>query len=116
MAHPITLSPHLPCEPDRFGGRAVDSRPMAKRPRKDEPAGPPAIHAPWRSGYIDGLGETEKKQGGDSSGSFIRGYWLKPGEDSKNHVIVRTGEGIIFLNRYPYAGGHLLVALGEPRV
>jgi diadenosine tetraphosphate (Ap4A) HIT family hydrolase len=33
----------------------------------------------------------------------------------KNHVIVRTADGLIMLNKFPYAGGHLLVALGEGR-
>ena len=28
---------------------------------------------------------------------------------------MRTGEGMILLNAYPYANGHLLVALGEGR-
>jgi ATP adenylyltransferase len=60
---------------------------------------------------------------------------LNPGEDQKNHVIVRTGMpgtgaevgagagpapsddrgGLIMLNKYPYANGHLLVCLGESR-
>ena len=40
---------------------------------------------------------------------------IHPEEDIKNHVIVRTGHGLILLNMFPYAGGHLLVALGEAR-
>ncbi len=60
----------------------------------------------------------------EGSGSFIRDYWLDPAGDEKNNVIVRlagdgsgpdpTG-GFVFLNAFPYAGGHLLVALGDPR-
>ncbi len=52
---------------------------------------------------------------------FLRDYWLHPDADAANHVIVRTGNagtgtgGLIMLNRYPYANGHLLVALGEGR-
>lgn len=52
---------------------------------------------------------------------FLRDYWLHPDSDAPNHVIVRTGNaetgtgGLIMLNRYPYANGHLLVALGEGR-
>ncbi len=70
--------------------------------------------------------------------SFFREYFLDPAGDQKNHVIVRTGpggldvspspagipaahqptdslSGLILLNKFPYANGHLLIALGEPR-
>jgi len=79
--------------------------------------GPDAIHAPWRLTYLESLGEAETKQGTPppDSGSFLRDYWLAPQNDEQNHVIVRTGAGMILLNRYPYANGHLLVALGDPR-
>ena len=48
-------------------------------------------------------------------GSFLEQYWRTPEHDERNHVIVRDAHGIILLNRYPYANGHLLVALGDPR-
>ena len=55
---------------------------------------------------------------------FLRDYWLNPGNDEQNRVITRTGRedvnsgkgGMILLNRYPYANGHLLVALGQGRI
>ncbi|MFN0131168.1 MAG: HIT domain-containing protein [Phycisphaerales bacterium] len=76
-----------------------------------------ALHAPWRLSYIEDLDDREKHAGPPtaSSGSFLRDYWLTPADDTVNHVIVRTVDGIILLNKFPYAGGHLLVALGEPR-
>lgn len=67
---------------------------------------------------------------------FLRAFYLNPSQDSQNHVIVRTGMpgaagphgesapgepapadrgGLILLNKYPYANGHLLVCLGEGR-
>lgn len=74
------------------------------------------------------------------SNCFLREYWLNPAHDERNHVIVRTGlpsaaaagpsspahsaqrtahpaapGGLILLNRYPYANGHLLICLGESR-
>ncbi|HYE63698.1 MAG TPA: HIT domain-containing protein [Phycisphaerales bacterium] len=79
--------------------------------------GPAAIQAPWRLAYLESMGDAEKKSGEPkpTSGSFLRDYWLTPEQDEKNHVVVRTGVGMILLNAYPYANGHLLVALGDPR-
>lgn len=85
----------------------------AERREESGGLGPPAIHAPWRSEYLavfDADVDTPR-----DSGSFLREYWLHPEDDHRNHVIVRTSEGLILLNRYPYTGGHLLVALGEAR-
>lgn len=66
-----------------------------------------------------------------SAPCFLRSYYLNPGQDEQNHVIVRTGlpasaagtgsqpsddrGGLILLNKYPYSNGHLLVCLGESR-
>lgn len=53
------------------------------------------------------------------SASFFREYFLNPAQDDLNHVVARVGQaesaGMILLNKYPYANGHLLVALGEAR-
>lgn len=85
-------------------------------PPQPQHVGPPAIHAPWRQAYLEDLGEKEKASGGvPSTGSFLADYWLNPGGDVDNRVIVRTSSGMILLNAFPYASGHLLVALGEPR-
>lgn len=82
------------------------------------PANAAAIQAPWRQEYLETIDEQEKSGTGgakQSSGSFLRDYWLAPGDDAKNHVVVRAAHGMILLNKFPYAGGHLLVALGEAR-
>jgi ATP adenylyltransferase len=50
-----------------------------------------------------------------SSGNFFLDYWRSPQDDQPNYVVYRNQNGIILLNRYPYANGHLLVALGEPK-
>ncbi len=73
------------------------------------------LHAPWRLEYLEGLKESESAPGGPKTGSFLLDYWLEPARDVANHVIVRTAEGMILLNAFPYANGHLLVALGDPR-
>ncbi|MFO0857198.1 MAG: HIT domain-containing protein [Phycisphaerales bacterium] len=78
---------------------------------------PPQLQAPWRMDYLESMGEAEKKAGPPKvgSGSFLYDYWLSPADDKVNHVIERDERGLILLNKYPYANGHLLVALGEPR-
>lgn len=85
----------------------------------DPAMGPPALHAPWRLAYLESLGEplTRPARPGPEpdTGSFIRDYWLAPERDREHHVIVRTGVGMILLNKFPYANGHLLVALGDAR-
>lgn len=67
--------------------------------------------------YLESMSESEKKAGPPKtgSGSFLCDYWLCPNDDKENHVIERGPQGLILLNKYPYANGHLLVALGEPR-
>lgn len=63
------------------------------------------------------MGQQEKKAGPPAagSGSFLLDYWNTPQDDGTNHVIERTAHGMILLNKYPYANGHLLVALGDAR-
>ncbi len=82
-----------------------------------EPTRAPSLQAPWRLEYLEGLEASEgaPRPGVPGTGSFLRDYWLDPAGDAPNHVLVRTAEGLILLNRYPYANGHLLVALGEAR-
>lgn len=75
------------------------------------------IWAPWRMAYLRDLERKAEKTGWTdvSAGSFLSEYWLSPDRDHEHHVIYRTDDGMILLNRYPYANGHLLVALGDPR-
>jgi ATP adenylyltransferase len=87
------------------------------------PAHLAAIHAPWRDAYMRQLAAAERKPGSPdgaaASGCFLSDYWRAPERDGENLVVARVGEGatggMILLNRYPYANGHLLVALGEGR-
>ena len=72
------------------------------------------LWSPWRYEYVRGL-DVEREQVGEincQEPNFIAGYFQSPQDDEQNLVIHRTSHGIIFLNRYPYANGHLLVALG----
>ena len=68
--------------------------------------------------YIESLADEPPKPAGSksaSTGVFLADYWQSPELDEANHVIVRTEHGMILLNGYPYANGHLLVALGDGR-
>lgn len=78
----------------------------------DRTLGPQSLHAPWRQDYIESI---DQKNPAPGSVSFLNDYWLHPEQDESNHIVARHDGGLILLNRYPYAGGHLLVALGEPR-
>jgi ATP adenylyltransferase len=83
-----------------------------------EPLEPPinALRAPWRQAYLDTFkGEAPARSGQSPTGSFLLDYWQSPKDDEQNHIVVRTADGIILLNKFPYIGGHLLVALGEAR-
>jgi len=85
------------------------------------------MHAPWRDRYMRMLSdELREKREQAVAGlpeappdSFLGRYWRTPEDDGTNHVVARVGEGdsagMIVLNRYPYANGHVLVALGEGR-
>ena len=96
------------------------------------PFGPDAIWAPWRMAYLESMKdgcepdnaadnaadnpvEAKAKDSGEESGSFLLDYWNQPERDQEHHVLVRTDQGLIMLNKYPYSNGHLLVALGDAR-
>ena len=78
------------------------------------------LWAPWRMAYLRGLDQQADDVRGDdalpeTSSDFFADYWSHPERDDAQHVIARTDDGMIMLNRYPYANGHLLVALGDAR-
>ncbi len=89
---------------------------MADPDPQQQALGPESIRAPWRLAYLESLSEPDAAPGaGHSSSSFLGAYWADPAADEANHVIVRTPAGMILLNAFPYASGHLLVALGDAR-
>lgn len=92
----------------------------------DPSLGGASLSAPWRLEYIESLPKDPAPSAPspapkpvDSSSSFLADYWAHPESDEHNHVILRTGSGpaagMILLNAFPYANGHLLVALGDGR-
>ena len=105
-------------EPAKSPPAARSNRVASPPANPTDPAlGPGLLQAPWRLEYLESIPQADasRVKAADPSGSFLREYWLNPAADMANHVIVRAAEGMILLNAFPYANGHLLVALGEPR-
>jgi ATP adenylyltransferase len=75
------------------------------------------LWAPWRMAYMRELSRkaAELGESAEPNADFLSSYWQDPAGDEEHHVLHRNAHGMILLNRYPYANGHLLVALGEPR-
>ena len=78
------------------------------------------LWAPWRMAYLRDLKHKADDVGWDSvsTGDFLAHYFAgphSPQRDRDNLVIHRNAHGLILLNRYPYANGHLMAALGEAR-
>jgi ATP adenylyltransferase len=75
------------------------------------------LWAPWRSAYLRELVRRSEQlaDAPETPSNFFAAYWSTPADDERNHVIIRDEHGMVLLNRYPYANGHLLVALGDAR-
>ncbi len=73
--------------------------------------------APWRKAYLrDMMRQAEDRGDADLvAGPFLSEYFNRPDDDEANLVVYRDHHGMLVLNRYPYASGHLLAALGDPR-
>ena len=63
------------------------------------------IWAPWRAQYVREAALSLKPQ---SSCFLCEG--LDSDNDRENLVVLRQAHSVVVLNRYPYTGGHLLVA------
>ncbi len=65
------------------------------------------------------LSADSRERGSAPMKDFLAAYWADPARDHANHVIARLGAGptggMVLMNLYPYAGGHLMAALGEAR-
>ncbi|NLF33275.1 MAG: HIT domain-containing protein [Planctomycetes bacterium] len=61
------------------------------------------LWAPWRMEYIDAL-----DSGNDDC--FLCRYRDTPADDERSLVVYRRERTMVVMNRFPYTGGHLLVA------
>ncbi|MGC9455288.1 MAG: HIT family protein [Phycisphaerae bacterium] len=64
------------------------------------------IWAPWRMEYIDSLSDEDQ-------GCFLCRYRDDPANDAENLVLWRGRRSFVVLNRFPYTGGHSLIAPAE---
>lgn len=63
------------------------------------------LWAPWRIPYLRRITREEKQ-----SPCFFCAYVATPKKDRKNLVVLRGRTCFTVMNRFPYAGGHLLIA------
>ncbi len=63
------------------------------------------LWAPWRMEYIRSLDQENQ-----DDGCFLCNYWAHPEQDRENHVIWRSENAFVVMNRFPYTNGHLLIA------
>ncbi len=76
------------------------------------------LWAPWRMAYLQQLESQEadaRTNDSNRSANFLRAAWEDESNAAAHHVVYRNEHGLILLNRYPYANGHVLVALADPR-
>src|SRR6185295_5368973 len=74
-------------------------------PVSKNPGGMGLLWAPWRIPYLRRI-TREKKP----SACFFCEYVAAPKKDTKNLVLLRGKTCFVVLNRFPYTGGHLLIA------
>ena len=68
------------------------------------------VFAPWRRAWVTSAAATEA--GGPMPCLFCR-VWDEAARDEENLVVERGDRCLVMLNRYPYTGGHLMVAPRE---
>jgi ATP adenylyltransferase len=62
------------------------------------------LWAPWRMAYVT----KEPQSFSHDECFFCKG--LSEKDDRKNQIVVRKSNSVVYLNRFPYNNGHLLVA------
>ncbi len=69
------------------------------------------LWAPWRIEYLRDLENSERDKDRPEPDCFICAY-LKdaPAKDRENLVLWRRPGMVVLMNRFPYTGGHLLIA------
>jgi ATP adenylyltransferase len=71
--------------------------------KQPDQAGNTNLWAPWRIEYIQSLSD-------DDDSCFLCRYRDQPDKDTENLLLWRGKECVAVMNRFPYTGGHMLVA------
>lgn len=66
------------------------------------------LFAPWRHTWV--TSPTARGEAGHGTGCLFCRVFDSPAEDAANLVVFRGALGLVLLNRFPYNGGHLLIA------
>ena len=66
------------------------------------------IWAPWRYEYLKSLDNEDSHS--ESKPCFLCQCWADPPNDRDNLLLWRTDTCMVVFNRFPYTGGHLLIA------
>ena len=69
------------------------------------------IWAPWRYEYLKSLDCADTHC--QSKPCFLCRCWAEPEKDRRNLLLWRTKRCMVVFNRFPYTGGHLLIAPAE---
>ena len=71
------------------------------------------LWAPWRIEYLKSFTKEEGNLDENAPWHrecFLCHYWNNPDQDKDNLILWRTDHCILLFNRFPYTGGHLLIA------
>jgi ATP adenylyltransferase len=71
------------------------------------------LYAPWRNNYSLSSERTKSDQVPQAECVFC--IKLEKNNDDESFILKRGKEAIIFLNRYPYSAGHLLIIPADHR-
>lgn len=69
------------------------------------------MYCPWRSEYTSGTAHTKNENA--TQGECIFCERIKQNNDTENLIILRDKHNVIFLNKYPYNAGHILIMPNE---
>lgn len=65
------------------------------------------MYCPWRSEYTSDTGRSKDETATEAECTFCER--IKQDNDEENYILLRGKHNVIFVNRYPYNAGHILI-------